>query len=487
MLSNANPDQLHLVQGNEFIPQISSWITVGGGVLVSTFGAAVTLASVLHYTEVVKAPATIRPAGELRLVQAAIEGTVKQITAEENQQVKKGEVIARIDDSRLQTQKKQLQSSIEESELQILQADNQIANLEGQIAAETNLMNRNISSAQAELVGVQRNYQDQQIKAKADMIQAKASLGLAKIQLRRLYHEKVLVATVKEAEATLELAKVQRNRLQPILKSGAISPTLFEEKELAVKAAQAKLEQAKAASQNLLEEKQQTLQTAQINLTKAKTAINPSNAAINVALERIQQEKARGKATLAALNKERQTLLRQRLELQNQRDRSYRELKQLEIDLSQTVIRAPISGMLLQLNLRNPQQVVRAGDPVAYIAPLHAPLLIKARVEAQDIDKVKAGQQIQMQVSACPYPDYGTLNGTVKSVASDILPVASNLTNTPTQAVYEVTIQPQTMFVGSVEHPCPLKPGMEGRSDIISRQEMVLQFLLRKTRLLTSF
>jgi len=86
-----------------------------------------------------------------------------------------------------------------------------------------------------------------------------------------------------------------------------------------------------------------------------------------------------------------------------------------------------------------------------------------------------------MQVSACPYPDYGTLKGTVRTVAPD-LPSASNevgIRRTPP------IIQPQTRFVGNEDRQCRLQSGMEGRADIISRQETVLKFILRKARVLT--
>lgn len=126
------------------------------------------------------------------------------------------------------------------------------------------------------------------------------------------------------------------------------------------------------------------------------------------------------------------------------------------------------------------------GGAIAQIAPSNAPLLVKARVAAQDIDRVKPGQQVQMQVSACPYPEYGTLKGTVTTVSADALPMASDgAAMSASPAAYEVTIQPQTRFVGDGDRQCQLQAGMEGRADIISRSETVLQFILRKARLLT--
>lgn len=478
-----SPEQLHLVDTNEFLPQIGQWTTIGGGVMVGIFVAGVSLSAILDYNVTVKVPANIRPAGELRVVQSAIAGSVQQIEAEENQVVAKGEAIARVDDSRLQIQKSQLQGSIGQGQLQLHQIDAQLSALNTQVVAEASLIDRTVMAAQADLGGIQRNYADQQIKAEADAKEAEANLMLARMQRDRLEQEKVLTASVQEAEAGLNLAKVQRDRLKRIVDSGAISRNQLEEKEQAVRVASARLEQAKVAAKNLLEEKEHAVQIAQLSRRKARTALDPSNASVTVASERIKQEQARGEATIAALNKEKQTLLQQRLELQNQLNRNRKELQQVEANLRESIIRSPIEGTLLQLNLRNQGQVVQPSEAVAYIAPLNAPLLIKTKVPAQDIDKVKPGQKVQMQVSACPYPDFGTLKGTVRTVAPDALPSApASNTGVAAPQGYEVTIQPQTMVLGETRQ-CRLQSGMEGRADIISREETVLKFVLRKARL----
>jgi multidrug efflux pump subunit AcrA (membrane-fusion protein) len=486
--NNPTTEDLHIIEANEFLPHIGKWIHIGGGVMIAMFVVAVSLTSVLYYNITVKVPATIRPLGELRLVESAMTGTIKKIAIKENQIVNKGSVIAYIDDSQLQSQKRQLQNTVEQNQLQLIQIDAQINQINTQIIAQTNLNERTVIAAQAELNGTKRNYQDQQIKASAEMKQAKIAINLAREQLARLQKERVLVATVEEAEAALKLAILQRDRLQGIVASGAISRNLVEEKEQAVKSAQAKLEQAKSGAKNLEEEKEQAVKLAQVNLQKAKIGVNPSNANVTVALERIKQEKARGEGNLAVLNKERELLLQQRLELQKQQIRTRQELQQLDNELNKSVIRSPATGTVMQLKLRNAGQVVQLSEALAEIAPINAPLIIKAQVSAKDIDKVKIGQAVQMQVSACPYPDYGTLKGTVKTVGADVRPITQNnsIITTPQIATYEINIEPQSLFLGKGDRLCYLKSGMEGRADIISRQETIMQFILRKSKLITN-
>ncbi|MFE1744994.1 HlyD family secretion protein [Coleofasciculus sp. H7-2] len=434
MLRDSNPDFLRSVSSDEFLPPISRWTTLGGLFLVGTFGVAVMLAAYTKYNVTVKAAAVVRPTGELRIVQASTEGTIKSISVKENQVVKQGDAIAILDNSQLQTKKSQLQGNIQNNQQQLSQIAAQISALDSQQKAEWNLMNRNSASAQADLGRNQRDYQEKQITTKAE---------------------------VQEAQASVDLARAQMNQYQQLANTGAIAQLQIKEKEEAFKAAQARLQRAKAT-------------------------LNPSGAPVAIANERIAQERAKGESTLATLNKERKTLIQRQIEIQNQLNGDARELKQIGMELQKSVIRAPASGTILKLELRNASQVVRPAEPIAQIAPSNTPIVVKARVAAQDIGKVALGQKVQMRVSAYPYPDYGTLTGKVSAIAPDAIAPESNNANAPVVAPsYEVTIQPEKTNLIKGDRPYPIQPGMEIAAEIISREETVLTFMLRKARLLT--
>ena len=429
MLSDTNPDFLHQVQSNEFLPPISLWTRLGGLFLVGTFGVVVILAAITKYNVTVRSAATVRPSGEIRIVQAATEGTVKSIEVKENMVVNQGDAIATLDDSRIQTQKSQLQGNIQQSQQQLAQIAAQIRSIDTQIGAESSLMNRNITSAQADLGRNERDYRERQITTTAE---------------------------VQQAEAALELARAEMAQYQQLANTGAIANLQIKQKEQVFKAALARLEQAKAA-------------------------LNPSAAPVAIANERIAQERARGQSTLATLNKERVSLLQRQVEIQNQQQRDRQDLQQIDTELQKSIIRAPASGTILQLNLRNPGQVVQSSQPIAQIVASDTPIVIKARVLAEDIGKVTLGQKSQMRVSAYPYPDYGVLNGKVSAIAPDITPQG----NSATAPYYEVTIQPENTYLVKQKRQYPIQPGMELTAEIISKEETVLTFILRKARLLT--
>ncbi len=439
MLSESKPDFLYPISGDEFLPPISRWTTLGGIFLVSTFGIAIATAAFTQYNITVKAAATVRPSGEIRIVQAATEGIVKSIKVQENQVVQQGDAIALIDNSQLQTKKSQLIGNIQQNQLQIAQISAQLKALQTQITAESNSMQRAIASAKADLSRNQRDYQDKQIITQTE---------------------------VQEAQASVELAKEELQRYQQLANTGAIASLQIKEKEQTFKAAAARLERTQAG-------------------------LNPSSANVAIALERIAQEQAKGESTLATLTKEREELRRRQVEIQNQISSTQKELKQVLTELQKTIVASPESGTILKLELRNSGQVVRTGDAIAQIAPSNAPIVIKARIASQDIGKVrlcKAAKvtkctegKVVLRVSAYPYPDYGTLKGAVIGITADAI-APQNSTIAP---YYEVTIQPEKLDLEKGGISYPLQPGMEVTADIISKQETMLTFILRKARLLT--
>jgi HlyD family secretion protein len=71
-----------------------------------------------------------------------------------------------------------------------------------------------------------------------------------------------------------------------------------------------------------LQETRQAFVVAVGKLERVKAAQNPSASAVEVATERIAQERARGEASLATLSRERKELLQRRITTQNQLNKS---------------------------------------------------------------------------------------------------------------------------------------------------------------------
>ncbi|MBE7383684.1 MAG: HlyD family efflux transporter periplasmic adaptor subunit [Leptolyngbya sp. SIO1E4] len=436
------------------LPPIRRWTQWGGMAIAVSVGIATVLVAVTPYRVTIPAEATVRPVGELKQIEAPTAGTVVAIAASENQTVQAGEVIARIDDAPLQTRKNQLQTNIEQAQRQLQQIEAQRQTLDRQIQAEGDRGQRLISAASAELRQTQRSHQDQQIAAITEV--------------------EAIEAQLRSEAASLAAAQLQVQRYEPLAATGAISQEQLEAARLAV------------------QQQNETISATQARLRQAQAGLNPSDAAVAIAQARIAQEQASSESTLAALTQEQEALMQQFLEVQQQQIQDQHALHQVNQDLQQTIIRAPVTGTLFQLDLRNPGQTVAAGDTIASIAPNESALTIKALVSTTAIHQVAVGQPAQVRISACPYPDYGTLPGTVQTISPDIVnaqvtamapesPVVSGAQS----GTFEVTVTPEVLSFGPGSHQCSLRPGMTGRADIMTEEETVLTFLLRKAKLLT--
>lgn len=274
-------------------------------------------------------------------------------------------------------------------------------------------------------------------------------------QSRRRENQATLAAArleVEKAEAALRFAQSEYSRYRQLVSSGA-------------------------GSVQQMEEKAANLNVARSGLDKAR--------------QLVEEARSRGDSEQAQLS--------QRVS-ENLAERS-----QLGRDLGRTLVRSPVDGVIFSIGLRNPLQVVMAGQELARIAPRQKSLQVKVLIPSADIANVKPGQRADLRVSGCPYPDFGTLPGRVVSIAPDAVsvgassdqaaagsaqaPAAGELAGAAgsSGSAYQVTIQPERTQLQAGSRRCELRLGMDLNADITTRIETVLQFLLRKVRLLTTW
>lgn len=177
-------------------------------------------------------------------------------------------------------------------------------------------------------------------------------------------------------------------------------------------------------------------------------------------------------------------LIQRSQQVEDQLNRIQKDLDQVNRMIANRIIRTPTTGMISKLELGNVGQPVKLGQEVAQIVPTNGSMVIKSRVTVQDIGQVEVGQSAQLRVSAYPYPDYGILQGKVKAIAAD---TSETNNSDPSSAYYEVTIQPERTYLVRRNQEYSIQPGMEVTANIISREETLLTFLVRKTRLMADF
>jgi multidrug efflux pump subunit AcrA (membrane-fusion protein) len=383
-----------------------------------------TLAALLPYPVTIKAPVIVRPDGDLRLVEATLTGTVAEIRVKANDRVNQGAVLAVLRDDALATTQQELGSDLQAITAQLTQGQRRMLALQAQIGAEKEATARSLAAASHRLEDLERSYQDHQATTRSDLRSAQARVGLAQEELKRY-------------------------------------------DDLAARGALGELQ---------VQEKQAALDTALATLDRALALVNPSDASLTQTRQEIAQIQARGRATLAELGQKQTQLAQDQSDLQRQRQVIEQRLGQIDRDLARLTLRAPVTGVIQDLTLRNPGQVLSAGEVVAHLAPAQAPLLVKALVNQNDISQIKPGQAVTLRIDSCVYTDFGTLAGIITAIAPDAQATGQG-------GRYGVSIQPHITTLYNGDLPCALQAGMEGQAHIPLRAETMLSFWWRKLRL----
>lgn len=161
------------------------------------------------------------------------------------------------------------------------------------------------------------------------------------------------------------------------------------------------------------------------------------------------------------------------------RDIGFRELELAERRralgerIARLEIRAPVSGIVLNLRVTTPRAVIRPADPVLFIIPQDRPLVIATRVPTIHIDQVLPGQDVKLVFSAFSMRTTPEVFGKVTSVSADVL------VDEATQMPYyraEIALNPGELAkLGEVT----LIPGMPVEAFIRTDERTPVQFLTK--------
>lgn len=139
--------------------------------------------------------------------------------------------------------------------------------------------------------------------------------------------------------------------------------------------------------------------------------------------------------------------------------------------LTRVDLTAPVGGRVLGLAVHGPGATILPGQVVLEIVPDTAPLVVKAKLNPNDVDQVRPGQPVDVHILAYKQRYQSILNGTVRSVSPDRIETPNG-----DAAWFEavVTINPEDIERTKVD----LVPGMAASSLIKTGERTVLQYFL---------
>ena len=139
--------------------------------------------------------------------------------------------------------------------------------------------------------------------------------------------------------------------------------------------------------------------------------------------------------------------------------------------------------MLLRRNMTAAAQavftqggVVGAGDKLMDIVPLDQPLLVEGRLPVQNVDKVQAGQPVELEFMAFNRASTPKLPGTVKTVSADRLEDEQGM------PYYHVEIAVDDLKGREVQPGLQLQPGMPVTAFVKTGERTLMSYLLKPLR-----
>lgn len=140
--------------------------------------------------------------------------------------------------------------------------------------------------------------------------------------------------------------------------------------------------------------------------------------------------------------------------------------------LERTVIRAPVSGKVVSLNLFTVGGVIEPREALMDIVPTGGSLVVEAKVSPADIDLVRPGLPVRLQFSAFNNWSTPPIDGIVMDISGDRLTDQRSGTGYYTARITADVAQ-------LVEHDLTLLPGMPVEAMIVTGERTLVEYLLR--------
>jgi membrane fusion protein, multidrug efflux system len=353
--------------------------------------------------------------GHITPIAAKISGRVEEVLVRDNEPVKGGQVLVKIDPRDYQAALDNAKASLALAQSEAQSASVDVPRTRENMASGTSSASAGLLGAEADLARVQAAYTQSQ---NSDLAYAQAN--------------------VEKARANAQLAQADLERYRPLMDKGEISKQQFD-------AAQANAEataSALKAEQEKIAQAQSSIEMARAQLNSAKARVEQARAGVSSARADVQQVSMRTADAQGKLAKV---------------DAARAMVDAAQLNLSYTEIVAPRDGVVTHKQVE-PGQIVQAGQGLLVVVPLQD-VWVTANFKETQLKKMHAGQKAQVKVDT-----YGkTFSGHVDSIAGATGAMLSLLPPENATGNYVKVVQriPVKVIVDPIpEQKAILRPGM---------------------------
>jgi adhesin transport system membrane fusion protein len=380
--------------------------------------------------EVTRGEGKVIPFSKTQVVQASEPGTIQEIAVKAGQIVKKGEIIARLDDTTIASTLGEAAAHQRALEVKIARLDlEQTGNYTSVLVCPPDIREKapDICRNEAKLLALDEdNYKNEVAVLQERKVQKQKDLDQALAQIQRLEDN----VQVSEKELALVQPMVQRKLM-------AETELLRVQKELTDQRGQ--LKQTKESIDGLKAAvKEAALEIDQLSLQLRQKALS---------------DKTQALADLSVVNET----------IRGASDR-----------VARTDVRSPVDGVVNDLTVNTIGAFVQPGAVIATIVPTAEKLLVQARISPRDVAFIRPGQSATVKITAYDFSIYGGLEGEVTNVSADSL--VDEKTGKP---YYEVLVKTEHSELKKDGRTYSIIPGMIASVDILTGHKTILHYLLK--------
>jgi len=353
--------------------------------------------------------------GHITPISSKVYGRVAEVLVNDNQQVKAGQVLAKIDP-------RDYQAALDQAKAQLALAESEAQSAGVDVPRTRENAASGTSNASAQLLGAQAD-------------EASAQARYEQAQTEDLSYAR---ANIEKSRANSELARADLERYRPLMEKGEISKQQYDSAKANADASSSALK----ADEEKLAQAQRNVQVVKAQLDAAKARVAQARAGVSLALADTKQVSMRTADALGKVAKVQQARA---------------ALDAAQLNLSYTEIIAPVDGVATHKQVEV-GQIVQQGQGLLVVVPLHD-VWVTANFKETQLKNMKAGQKAEINVDT-----YGkTFSGHVDSIAGATGSVLSLLPPENATGNYVKVVQriPVKILVDPIpQEKAILRPGM---------------------------
>lgn len=351
--------------------------------------------------------------GHIHQVSSRINGTVATVPVLDNQLVKEGDLLLKLDPRDYEIKVQQAQAALENARASAEAAQANIALASQTTEAKTTQAQGDVSGASAAIASAQALLQEAQAgvpAAEAAVQEAEAGVQTAQAAVAEAQAGvPAAEAQLAQVEANLHKTEVDYNRYSTLFESGAIARQQLDAAKAAYEVAKAQRNAAQQGIQQAqakVQQAQQNVARTEAQLAKAREGVAGANAKVAQAQEGVATAQAKLAASKGGLqqatagNQQTEVNRNQYQAAQASISQAEAALKDAQQQLSYTNIISPATGRLGRKNVEVGQRVAPGTALMAIVSDEN---WVIANFKETQLERMKPGQEVEIKLDAFPH------------------------------------------------------------------------------------